>query len=1056
MTRDPEFGPTLVLCVPQVCSHCVSHIFLAFNRRSENGKTHESNKIRLPQVSRHVVDSIFNTSDSEDRPPSLPRPYQEHRDRQTKNGEASGVTRAAETVISSSSVAEKYDEDGAGKSHRSRRSISRGTKESVVFPSDEEEYNELPPKYINSPKGSLGADQRGDEDSVSSLESDAGAQQTGHGLIGIGVPFGPESNHPQAVQELEASRAAALDIAREDYLAKKRMAAERAATQNRASTNISKGKHVPQKEALSRSKHSVSSGKSSMSSRRQQRVSQRAAGSSATLESLEQRLMKKQQSMGSQDSMAAPSASETALGRNVSRTFSSCSESVGASTIDGGSIEDLIRRKTEETDRAQGHNKVQQQPSTQSFEELIRNKEAMHGSAIAASSLGNDTGGNERETERASVPRSAVPPKGIHGSFPSGCRGSRKDPPQCNSASLVSRGSAEVSKSVARRGRTLEAQREIEAQSFHTQSQKTPQNDSSEESQKLAASRHGSLSFNAEDSSDRNTTAVVHEQWGPGFSDDESSSDEDESGIEAQAGVPVAMPGAFAVEGMDARDRSNHRSGNAWDDASHDRHSIDSFAMDSNVLVGDITVSDAPLEAELHEEVIVEGAIVNEEDEETDPKIVRRLKYMQAFVFLFSTAAAVMFVISIVTFGGVSSGSDDGTVRGWSQVGDFLQLASEKPQIMFGQEVALSGSGTRLAVSVPGVDGQDALNIGEVHIYDQIEDDEQNKEWLLSSVIQGPGQSTRSKLSMSLSGTGGDVAIGYPFFQNGYVGIYREIGVALRQMAEIRPDESEQSGWFGFSVGIDKAASVVAIGSPLHSVGDLQFVGSVQVYSITNEIVQVGQDILGRNPNEFIGWSVAVQPIDGKRVAVGGPVDAIDKGVVRVYDYNGIDWIQVGSDIVGEAELSRFGESLSLSNNGKIMAIGARGTAFEPGKVFIFREIDEDWVQDNFVFTGEGPGEALGSDVKLSGDGNFLVVGAPNSNARGDRSGKIQVWSYEAQDQEWKQVGSNIFGNEGEAYGTSVDVSSDGMVVVGGAPSASFDAKIAEVGGVRVYERAPE
>ena len=64
---------------------------------------------------------------------------------------------------------------------------------------------------------------------------------------------------------------------------------------------------------------------------------------------------------------------------------------------------------------------------------------------------------------------------------------------------------------------------------------------------------------------------------------------------------------------------------------------------------------------------------------------------------------------------------------------------------------------------------------------------------------------------------------------------------------------------------------------------------------------------------------------DGKTVAVGAPGHWTRKdrpGYVKVYRRAGF-WKQLGQSIKGEALGDQFGQSVSLSSNGKILAIGA-------------------------------------------------------------------------------------------------------------------------------------
>ena len=66
---------------------------------------------------------------------------------------------------------------------------------------------------------------------------------------------------------------------------------------------------------------------------------------------------------------------------------------------------------------------------------------------------------------------------------------------------------------------------------------------------------------------------------------------------------------------------------------------------------------------------------------------------------------------------------------------------------------------------------------------------------------------------------------------------------------------------------------------------------------------------------------------DGDRVAigaVGNDGNGSGSGHVRVYEYSGGSWSQLGSDIDGEAASDQSGNSVSLNSDGDRVAIGAR------------------------------------------------------------------------------------------------------------------------------------
>ena len=106
----------------------------------------------------------------------------------------------------------------------------------------------------------------------------------------------------------------------------------------------------------------------------------------------------------------------------------------------------------------------------------------------------------------------------------------------------------------------------------------------------------------------------------------------------------------------------------------------------------------------------------------------------------------------------------------------------------------------------------------------------------------------------------------------------------------------------------------------------------------------MGSDIDGDAAGDWSGNSVSLSA-DGTIVAIGAflndGVNGTDSGHVRIFKWNGSAWNQVGSDIDGDAAGDWSGNSVSLSADGTIVAIGAflndgvNGT--DSGHVRIFR-----------------------------------------------------------------------------------------------------------------------
>ena len=95
----------------------------------------------------------------------------------------------------------------------------------------------------------------------------------------------------------------------------------------------------------------------------------------------------------------------------------------------------------------------------------------------------------------------------------------------------------------------------------------------------------------------------------------------------------------------------------------------------------------------------------------------------------------------------------------------------------------------------------------------------------------------------------------------------------------------------------------------------------------TGSWIQIGQDIIGEANGDEFGWSVSLSD-DGKTLAVGAQsadVNGVSTGLVKVYqmDDSVSGWMQLGDDIDGEAADDHLGLSVSLSADGNTVAISS-------------------------------------------------------------------------------------------------------------------------------------
>jgi len=222
---------------------------------------------------------------------------------------------------------------------------------------------------------------------------------------------------------------------------------------------------------------------------------------------------------------------------------------------------------------------------------------------------------------------------------------------------------------------------------------------------------------------------------------------------------------------------------------------------------------------------------------------------------------------------------------------------------------------------------------------------------------------------------------------------------------------------------------------------------------------QVGGDILGSAYNVQFGKSVDCNH-DGTRIISSAyQTGTVPVGDVRVYDWNGSAWTQVGNTLAGPQSSPTqgyFGEtSVSISGDGTIIAVGSRledpdgGT--DKGTVRVFYLNGAVWtvlpdsgaltssittgttaLRDD-IFVGEANSDQLGYQTKLSYDGKTILMTAPNFDdpSAGADTGQARIYTYS--NGAWSKKGEFLVGDANEHLGYSADMSEDGnCIVLGG------------------------
>lgn len=257
------------------------------------------------------------------------------------------------------------------------------------------------------------------------------------------------------------------------------------------------------------------------------------------------------------------------------------------------------------------------------------------------------------------------------------------------------------------------------------------------------------------------------------------------------------------------------------------------------------------------------------------------------------------------------------------------------------------------------------------------------------------------------------------------------IAFAQTQLGEnfTNPDENKiKPSLFGISTAISADGTIVAAGAP--GVNETSF---IRVFKyLNNKWQQLGSDIVNESVYESLGTSLSLSA-DGKTLAVGATRGGdLDEGHLRIYEFKDNKWQKTGQ-IVGDGTQFYLGYRIVLTPNAKFLATTSRitRTSSKYGVVKVYENISGTWTQKGTTLKGEFQYETLGSTIDLSDDGNTLAVGNSQKQA-------IQIFKF--QNNDWSQIGETFTNlKQTSTTSLSVSLSSDGSrVAIGSSTGVSI------------------
>ncbi|WOI22352.1 hypothetical protein [Nonlabens ulvanivorans] len=320
----------------------------------------------------------------------------------------------------------------------------------------------------------------------------------------------------------------------------------------------------------------------------------------------------------------------------------------------------------------------------------------------------------------------------------------------------------------------------------------------------------------------------------------------------------------------------------------------------------------------------------------------------------------------------------------WTQQA-YIKASNTGSGDLFGISLSLSNDGNTLAVgaenessNATGINGDQADNSisgsGAVYIFSRT-----GSVWTQQVYIKASNTGNADKFGngVSLSLDGHTLAVGAinedssatgingdqtdnASFNSGAVYIFLRTGSIWTQQAYIKASNTGNFDGFGGSVDLSSDGSTLAIGA-----------------------IREDSNATGVNGNETDN-------------SLGSP------GAAYIFVRTGTTWTQEAyikaSNTTANAN---FGNSISLSNDGSTLAVGASkedtlssginstetlNGQTDSGATYIYKRTGINWAQEAYIkANNSNANDEFGYSVSLSGDGNYLAVGARNedSNATG-------------------------------------------------------------------------
>lgn len=324
----------------------------------------------------------------------------------------------------------------------------------------------------------------------------------------------------------------------------------------------------------------------------------------------------------------------------------------------------------------------------------------------------------------------------------------------------------------------------------------------------------------------------------------------------------------------------------------------------------------------------------------------------------------------------------------WIQLGHDLDGTAESSV-----SLALSADGMVLAVGVDTVDGINGELSGQVRVYQWNGSVWQGR----GSSIEGDAPFDRFGYAIAISADGNVLAVGAllnvrggPNASPGNVRVFVWTGLDWVQRGN-NLEGAFPFDRFGSALALSSDGSIVAGGAPKNDDSGTDH-GHVRIFRWTGTSwLQLGSTLNGFGLNHNFGATVALSG-DGTIVAVGSTF----RNYCIVYGYDGTEWSQIGQMLFSPVN-DGFGSSIALNSAGDTILIGGpsgrTGDGIRTGYALVYRlTSDQQWIQLGQGLFGDAASDSFGASVSMSQDGTRIAIGATEQIG----AGYVRVFDLEA------------------------------------------------------------